>query len=142
MDVVAFKAEHLRQIDLQESQQYLTPYMTDEQAKAIEESGWAWTAIDEHGPIGCAGIIHMWQGRGLVWAYIASRATGSKFLAVHKAVQRFLDACYIKRLEMTVDPGFEQGHRWAELLGFEMEAAYMAAYRPDGGSCSLYARVL
>ena len=142
MDVIAFKAEHFRQIDLQESQQYLAPYMSEVQAKALEDSGWAWTAVDEHGPIGCAGIVHMWQGRGLVWAYIASRATGSKFLGVHKAVQRFLDGCYIKRLEMTVDTGFEQGHRWAKMLGFEMEAPHMEAYRPDGGSVSLYSRVL
>ena len=43
---------------------------------------------------------------------------------------------------MTVDCEFEQGHRWAKMLGFTMEAERMRAYRPDGGDVALYARVL
>jgi len=57
-------------------------------------------------------------------------------------VKRFLDGCYLHRIEMTVDCDFPQGHRWAKMLGFTMEAERMRGYRPDGGDCALYARLL
>lgn len=141
MDVVDFKAEHIKQLDVQDAQRYLTPYMTEEEAVALERPDWSHTCIDGNRILGCAGIIPLWPGRALAWSYISVHTTGSKFLAVHRAVQRRLDNCYIKRIEMTVDCDFEEGHRWAELLGFVMEAPRMEAYRPDGGACALYARV-
>ena len=77
----------------------------------------------------------------MAWAYISNAAAKERFLSVHRAVSRFLDMCYLQRIEMTVDCEFEEGHRWARMLGFNMEAERMVAYRPDGGDCSLYARV-
>lgn len=141
MEVVEFKVEHLSEIVLQESQKYLDGWMTPEQAKALE-GGISYTLMDDGSPIGIAGVIPMWQGRGMAWAYISEQVKGAKFLAVHKSVKRFLDGCYMQRLEMTVDCDFKAGHRWAKMLGFELEAERMKSYRPDGGDCALYARVL
>jgi len=141
MDVVDFKAAHLLQIDMQDEQQYLAKYMTEAEAVALERPDWTHSCVDDGVVLGCAGIIPLWPGRALAWSYISVHATGSKFVAVHRAVQNRLDNCYIKRIEMTVDCDFEAGHRWAELLGFAMEAPRMEAYRPDGGACALYARV-
>jgi hypothetical protein len=143
MKIVPFEAKHLLDVDLQDSQAYLSKWITMEQAKAIEATEWAFTGVNEDGSLmGCAGLISMWQGRAMAWAYISKSAEGRNFIKVHKAVSRFFEACYIKRIEITVDCDFEQGHRWAEMLGFKMEAECMKSYRPDGGDCALYARVL
>jgi len=76
----------------------------------------------------------------LAWAFIGDIGP-STFLQVHRAVKQFLDECYVDRIEMTVDCDFPQGHRWARLLGFEMEAERMRRYTPDGRDCALYARL-
>lgn len=143
MRIAEYKAEHLHAVDLQDGQSYMSNWVTPEMALSLESETWAFTAMDDDGtPLGCAGVINVWQGRGMAWAYLSKRATQDKFLFVHRAVARFLEGCYVKRIEMTVDCEFEQGHRWAELLGFQMEAERMRAYRPDGGDVALYARVL
>jgi len=142
MEVVPFKAHHLTEIDLQCGQQYLSAFITPSQGHALEAQEWSFTGVVNGIPLASAGVIPMWMGRGMCWAYLSDHARGSKFLAVHRAVKRFLEGVYVQRLEMTVDTDFEPGHRWAEMLGFEMECAKMRAYRPDGGDCALYARVL
>lgn len=143
MNVIEFKAEHLYELDLQDGQAYLSNWVTPEQAKSIEAAeGWAFTGVVNGVPIGSAGVMPIWQGRGMAWAYLSKDTSGSRFMAVHRAVKRFLEMCFLHRIEMTVDCDFEPGHRWARMLGFTMEAERMSAYRPDGGDCALYARVL
>jgi len=142
MDIIPLKAEHLAQIDLQDGQQYLSSYLTPEMGMALERQDWSFTGVCNGVVMGCAGVIPMWQGRGVCWAYLSNQAEGRDFVKVHRAVKRFVDGIYLQRLEMTVDCEFEPGHRWAEMLGFELECERMRAYRPDGGDCSLYARVL
>jgi hypothetical protein len=133
----------LEQVCLQEGQAYLSNWITPQQASALENETWAFTAMQDNGvPLGCAGVVHMWQGRGMAWAYLSKYAAEEKFILVHRAVRRFLSACYLQRIEMTVDCDFEPGHRWAKMLGFKMEAERMRAYRPDGGDCALYARII
>jgi len=142
MNIEPYKASDLYNLDLQDGQAYLSDWVTVDQAKALEDNGWAYTGFVNDKPIACIGLLPIWQGRGMAWAYISCEAVGRQFIPIHKAVSRFLDACYLQRIEMTVDCEFEAGHRWARMLGFEMEAECMKSYRPDGGDCSLYARVL
>lgn len=139
-----YKPEHLKGLALQDSQSYLSAWVTPEMANALVEfEGWAFTGMDSNGEIlGVAGVIMQWQNRGMAWAYLSDKATGSKFLFVHRAVKRFLSTCYVNRIEMTVDCEFQAAHRWAKMLGFTLEAPMMKSYRPDGGDCALYARVL
>lgn len=139
MKVVDFKAEHLESLGLQESQAYLSSWVTPAMAETLESHP-SFTGIAEGKIIGCAGIIPIWQGRAMAWAYIGEDA-GKHFVKVHREVKKFLDNCYIKRIEATVDAGFDAGHRWMGMLGFELEAPLMKAYRPDGGNCALYARI-
>lgn len=142
--VVDYQARHLAEMAMQEKQQYLAPWVTPDMAKALEDvNGWAFTGLDDDGSVlAVAGVIHQWQGRGLAWAYLSDNVTGPRFLFVHRAVNRFIKGCYLNRIEMTVDCDFDQGHRWATMLGFALEAPRMKGYRPDGGDCALYARVL
>tara|TARA_R110000744_G_scaffold5959_6_gene21066 strand:+ start:11250 stop:11708 length:459 start_codon:yes stop_codon:yes gene_type:complete len=141
VDVVEYKAEHLARLDVQDGQLHHMQFVSAEQAAALVDGDWAQSCVEDGRVYGCAGIVPLWPGRALAWSYISIHTTGSKFLAVHRAVLRRLDACHIRRIEMTVDCDFVQGHRWAELLGFVMEAPRMMGYFPNGTDCALYARV-
>jgi hypothetical protein len=140
MQIVPFKAEHIAMIRLQEEQMYLSGWVTQEQADALEHSI-AYTALDDGVPVACAGLVEHWEGRASVWAFLAAMGP-NRFIAVHRACMAFLDVCYTRRVEMSVDCNFKEAHRWAKMLGFTMEAERMEAYSPDGRSCALYARVL
>lgn len=142
MDIVEFKAEHLSQMDLQDGQSYLSDLLSHEQAKAIEHTEWAFTGVCNGRVMACGGILPVWPGRGMTWAYLSDKAKASAFVQVHRAAKAIVDNCFLHRLEATVDVDFEPGHRWVKLLGFDLEAPVLKNYRPDGGDCSLYARVL
>jgi hypothetical protein len=45
-----------------------------------------------------------------------------------------------KRIETSVATDFEQGHRWAQMLGFKNEGT-MRCFTPQGMDCDLYARI-
>lgn len=141
IDVVPFKAEHLAAIQLQSAQAYLSDWVSEAQGEALAAQDNSYTALCKGKPLAAAGMIPQWQGRTICWAFIGD-VTQAQFLAIHRATKKIIDGCYAKRLEMTVDCDFAQAHRWARLLGFKMEAPRMEAYNPNGGDCSLYARVI
>ncbi len=60
-------------------------------------------------------------------------------LAITRAVKKQLQATP-GRIEMTVRTDFPQGHRWAELLGFEQEAVFKQ-YGPEGEDHVGYVRL-
>ncbi len=99
----------------------------------------AFTGLDGDEVLGCAGLIPQGNHRALLWALVGNVGP-RRFVAVHKAVLHFLSMCSHARLETWVDDGFEQGIRWAGMLGFVPEGL-MKKHRPDGGDAWLYARV-
>jgi hypothetical protein len=140
MQIVPYKADHLLQLALQEAQAYMGAWITPEYAESLVPHP-SFTGIDNGVVVGCAGIIEIWPGRATAWALL-SPDLNRKMIKVHRSVERFLGMCGVRRIETSVDAGFEDGHRWIEMLGFKLEAPVMSAYRPDGGDCSLYARVM
>lgn len=140
MQVVPYRAEHLDRLDLQEGQRYLTAHLPAELRKSLE-GDFSFTLLDGDEVICCAGLCEIWKGRALCWAYLADNIAPRRFAVLHKKVQRFLEVAPFDRIEATVDAGFEQGHRWVRLLGFQLEAPCMRRHRPDGGDSALYARV-
>lgn len=140
MIVVPFKAEHLGDILLQESQIAFQPSMLDvSYGKMLETAGPAFTAIYDEHVVACLGIIPQWENRAVAWGLIGIDA-GRAFVSVHRAVRRFLELQQYARIETAVSSEFEEGHRWAQLLGFQKEGT-MRAYTPDGRDCDLYARL-
>jgi RimJ/RimL family protein N-acetyltransferase len=127
-------------LHMQPAQEYLGR-IVDVRADFTELSnqGLAWTVEHDGDVIAFAGIEPQWQNRAIAFALLSETA-GAHFPAIHKAVLRFLEWAPYRRIEATVDVGFEQGHRWIKMLGFEIEG-YMRAYRPDGADMLLYARV-
>lgn len=136
LEVVPFRAEHLMRLQQDPPREHP---VTPEEAVALEAE-FAFTGLVDGEPMACAGLVHIWPGRGLLWALLSVHS-GPHMLQIHRAARRLLGVCDVRRIECTVDEGFEPGHRWARMLGFRLEAPRMANYRPCGGDSALYARV-
>lgn len=139
IDVAPFRAADLQEIMEQKLMAYLSKYITDKQRQEME-GPWSFTGRVNGRVVICGGVALYWEGRGEAWAII-DRNVKIEFLRIHRAVQRVLDLCPLRRIEATVDVGFKPGHRWMRMLGFKMEAAVLEAFRPDGRNASLYALV-
>lgn len=139
MKVVPFKREHLRSMVVQQRQAWMMGLLDDEIYSVLEGSS-AFTGFDGEEVIACAGSFEVAPGRYQVWAYISDNI-GTRLLWVTRAVERYLEITPYRRIEMDVDCDFKQGHRWARMLGFTMEAERRRSFTPDGRDCALYARV-
>ena len=139
MRIIPFEALHVELLDDQEHNKPLRPFITAKDVRALEGPH-AYTGVVDGRVVVCAGVEPMWQGRGYAWSYL-SAGSGAHFVAIHKAVKRFLEIAPFVRVEASVVCEFEQGHRWARMLGFNLEAERMISYGPDGRDYALYARV-
>lgn len=142
MRIVAFRPEHVRALELQDAQQYFSGLVSGvEYGLALAQTGHAFTAMDGDRVIGCSGCVECWDNRAMAWALI-SKDAGRHMVGIHKAVAGFLAGAKWRRIEATVDVGFEAGMRWMAMLGFKQETPEpMRGYRPDGGDCYLFSRV-
>lgn len=141
MRVEAYRPEHLRTLELQEAQSYFgIDTKSEDYAKALQNFGNSFTALDGDRIIACAGCVEIWDNRAMAWALV-SKDAGRHMLGVHRAVSGFLMAAKWRRVEAYVDAGFDAGMRWMDLLGFRQESPEpMRAFRPDGGDCYMFAR--
>ena len=140
--LVPFKARHLHRLDLQQSQRYLSSYMTDEELKGLENTKYcqAWTYLVDGEPVGCCGVLRQWEGRAVAWMYL-DKGAGRHLIRGVRFIKRYLETTPYRRIEATVDEGFEEGHRLVKMLGFKLEAECMTGFLPNGGNAALYARV-
>lgn len=139
MIIVPYEAEHLMKLKLQPEQRFCLGHITAAHAKALEGK-YSFTALVDGEPIAVGGITELWENRALCWTFIDGRA-GEYFVQLHKIVRDLLDMVPYRRLEAETSCDFKQGHRWLRMLGFQLEAERMRAFRVDGGDSSLYARV-
>lgn len=137
--IVPFEPWHVASINLQPSQRWMGPYLTAGHAEAVKGSGPAFSMLQGKEVIACSGIMHMWENRAQVWALISGNSCWS-FVRMYRAMSRYLAMQDVRRIEATVDDGFEEGHRMLKMLGFEYEGR-MRAYLPTGADSHLYARV-
>jgi hypothetical protein len=141
MNIVAFRPEHVRVLELQQAQRYFVGDISSEAyGRMLAQSPYSFSAVDGDRVIGCSGCVEIWDNRAMAWALI-SKDAGRHMVGVHKAVSGFLAGAKWRRIEASVDVGFAAGERWLKMLGFVCETPKpMRAYRPDGGDCYLYAR--
>jgi hypothetical protein len=139
MEVVPFKAEHMRRMALQKAQEGNLAWMAPEHLDLMEGMD-SYTLLDGEEVLVCGGVLEMWPGRGVCWTFL-SGSIGRRFLRVHGYVKRALETYGYNRLECEVDCRFEQGHRWAKAMGFEVEVPRARNYFPDGSDATLYVKV-
>lgn len=101
--------------------------------------GVGWTLVEDSQPIGCGGIIELWENRAQAWSILSLRAL-ARFRHVHRMVRDVLDDSPWRRIEMDVDIDHAAGAAWARHLGFECEGL-RRKYTVDGRDTFLFARV-
>lgn len=138
MIVVPFRAEHYNTIDAQPSQAYIRDYLSEDVVKALETKN-SFTCMEGDKVLACFGWTPLYPTRAVVWAFISASA-GPHFVGVTRIAKRLVDGLAFRRLEMEVDCEFEQGHRWAKMLGFTLEVERLRGARIDGGDNSIYVR--
>lgn len=138
MRIERFKPEHLQQMRMQPVQ--IGRFGNPEYAQILARGGTALTIFDEE-ILMCGGCFNYGPRSGSLWAML-SPAAGAHFVPIHRAVARFIESLCMRRIEATVEAGFDPGCRWLELLGFVCETPKpMRAFGPDGRDHYLYAWV-
>ena len=92
--------------------------------------------------LAAAGFIPQWPGRATCWALL-SRHAGKGMVAIARRMAAEVEMYnrHCVRVEMQVRHDFEQGHKLARMLGFEVETLHAPKFFPDGAGATLYARV-
>jgi len=138
MAVVTFDKEHFYEIFPQAAQLNVGTYATDETwANLPKDTSFSYEADNKKLAVG--GWIEISKYRALLWAYI-HKDIRHKLAFLHKEIHKTINQLPYERLEMEVDYNFKQGHRWAKLLGFEVETEKARRYRPDGSDATIYVR--
>jgi RimJ/RimL family protein N-acetyltransferase len=139
MKIVPFHPDHVAELKMQPAQDRIRWILTPEYIAKLGSAGPALTAIHDSTILGCAGIGFMRRDCGVLWGMVSASA-GAHFVAIHRAVTRFIQANPLVRLEATAESTFAPACRWLELLGFENEGL-MRKYGPDGADYVRYARI-
>lgn len=140
MHIIPYTPDLMKRLLLQPKQAAARRYLKSaEYLEALNVPGMAFAAEEDGVVFAAAGVLPLWQGRGEAWALL-SGDLGGRFVGIHRAVMRFLEACPLRRIETAVDVDFHEAVRWAHLLDFKLEGV-MAGYTPDGRDCYRYARV-
>lgn len=133
---VPFRREHYRWLSASEPNGGGMALPVEAFAEAEKHN--CWTAAVDGEPIACGGTLQQWPGRHLAWAYMTP-ATRPHMLWLTRMAQQTLDEAE-GRTEMTVHKDYEPGHRWAKMLGFEVETPMLRAFGPDGADHVGYVR--
>lgn len=107
-------------------------YLSDDPAllRHIELSPNTWSVLHDGTPIASGGTLEQWPGRHMAWASLGD-SSRRHMLTITRAAYETVRK--VKgRVEMTVREDFAAGHRWAKLLGFEVETPRLAHYGPQG----------
>ena len=137
--VVDFAPEHLRMLKVQPRQRDTLAILTEEDMELLRSAN-AYTVFAGDKPIICGGVMEILPWRGLAWSFVAGTLK-HVFVHVHRVAKRVVDVAPYPRLEMEVECEFVEGHRWANLLGFELETARMRKYGPNGLDYARYVRI-
>lgn len=115
-----FKAGHLDLFTPQEAQRGEHAALVRSGGAGGLEGGVSLSGWVGHKCVGAAGLIHVREHRAVAWM-ILSQDIGAHMLPLAKKVRRVLNSVGYLRVELTVAEGFEQGERFARLIGAKCE---------------------
>ncbi|RTL11288.1 MAG: N-acetyltransferase [Neisseriaceae bacterium] len=133
-----FEFSHLEQMEIQKNQEHVNNWLNPLDYVGLN----GWTLFVDDKPIFCAGLFKMYGKRYVAWSLIAWNC-GCYFRRIMRVINRYLRMFYQGcRIECTCDVNFKQAHRFAEMLGFKLEAPLMRQYEVDGRDSCLYAMIV
>lgn len=136
---VPFEPAHAERIRLQPRQREMAGYATSGHYAKLAAMP-SFSVLDGDEVALCGGVIEMWPGRCLCWALLAE-SIGHRMIVCVRATRRFLAEVAAPRYELDVEIDHAEGHRFARLLGFEVETPRLRTYYPDGSDGTMYVRV-
>lgn len=140
LEVRKFQRDDVLMLKDYEGVSYLRGVLKVEDLIRAEQMRYSYSVFSGDRILLCAGVNELWQDRGELWAMFDANCR-KEFVELFNMIKRFIDVCSIRRLEASVDHGFEAGHRLVRALGMKLECETMEAYRHNGLNASLYARV-
>ncbi len=107
----------------------------------VERREWVWKAYRDGNEVVSGGITECWPGRGYAWFHDKGMSKRDWVQATKQARECLKEAMsHFNRIEIAVYENHPAGHRWAEKLGFNLEAT-LPRYMPDGSKGCLYAMI-
>ena len=128
--LLPFRAYHLEEMQDLDPGLIIDAWLQPATLREMENHS-SYTLLHNLLPVGCAGIMQLWHGRYVGWAFFTSDA-GPHMLAATRKARQFLAKTTARRIEITVDARFAQGLKWARALGFREETPLLRAYSPEG----------
>jgi hypothetical protein len=136
--VVPFQPEHTDRIRLQPRQRGWAGSVTPDTLAFLATQP-SITVLDGDEVLMCGGWFPLWPGRGAAWSLMAE-GIGARMTGVVRAGRKVLDTFNGWRLELDVETDFDEGHRLARLLGFELESPCLSGYYPSGADAAMYVK--
>lgn len=115
-------------------------FLRDDFSKYVLTEGVAMSAFVGTKCVCAAGIYPVYKHRAMAWSFMGEGA-GPHMVAITRKVKQVLDSWGGERVEMIVDFEFKAGHRWAKMLGFEVETLRMRKHGATGNDESCYVRI-
>lgn len=140
MILLPFRGRHIDALADYAGQAWMAAHFEEQNPRALEHLGPAFSGAVGGRIIGCAGLILCHERRAIAWALL-SAAAGKHRFAVHRAVKGFLDSQELQRIEAHVDCDFPAARRWVETLGFSLEIERMRHFLPDGRDAAMWVRL-
>ena len=139
IEFVPFEPSHFARLKLQPAQQKWAQLQLDVEYARSLMVGHTMTGMLGGKPVGCAGLVKLWEGRGQAWALIGE-FDPICWVPIVREMRKRLNASGFRRIEMDVAADFGPGCKLARLLGFEVEAL-RKSFSPYGEDYFLFARV-
>lgn len=113
-----------------------TPYYADYLA-----AGTGWALVVDGVIRGAAGVIPMWGKVADAWALITPWCREHPVTLLKAFREKFIETCAdYRRVQITVEEGFDAAEKFAQFLGFTFEGR-MEYYSPDEKTHLRYARI-
>lgn len=131
--------EHVLLIDVVQPQQIERVNIALSQG-AVAAQGESYSGWVDNRCVWAGGVFEKWADVGFGWALFGKGSYAHIAAITERSRQTIHNAPY-KRVEVTVDPGYKAGERWAKALGLTLEAANLRCYGPGGRDMALYSYV-
>lgn len=139
LEVVAFEPEHHTALEADAAPVGGATGLVTYPMLRLMASNPSLTLLADGRPVACGGVLQQWPGRYSGWAFL-NPSSARHMVAVTRGTRNLLDAL-VGRIEMTVRVDFHAGHRWAKMLGFEIETPLLRAFGPEGEDHVGYVRL-
>lgn len=141
LDYQPFRSGHLQFLAPQRLQRHDHAIMLNSEYANIVDNNFGLSAWRGNTCVAAAGVVPIFRGRAVAWAILSNDAAPYMLEIVRKA-RRTIAALPYRRIEIAVRAGFDDGHRFARLIGMTLETPEpMRAHGANGEDEHMYAVV-